>query len=147
MNDDSRPGGCLCGAVRFEVRVPSPIYSICHCGMCRRWGAGPLMSLHVDGSPAFTAGDELVTWYRGSAWGERGFCATCGSSLFWRLAEQPDTLTVVAVDALDDASDFTLHRHIYVDAQPARYAFGDDRPRLTEAEVLAEIGIEPDGAA
>ena len=105
------------------------------------------MSLHVDGQPAFTAGPELVTWYLGSTWAERGFCAICGSSLFWRLSEQPEILTVVAVDALDDASDFTLHRHIYVDAQPARYAFGDDRPRLTEAEVLAEIGIEPEGAA
>ena len=134
MTEIARAGGCLCGAVRFEVSVPSATYSICHCRMCRRWSAGPFMSSHAEGAPRFTAGGDLVTWYRGSPWAERGFCSRCGSTMFWRLAEQPDTLTAVSVEALDEASEFTLHRHIYVDAQPARYAFGDDRPRVTEAE-------------
>ena len=141
-SDQRRTGGCLCGAVRFEVTVPEATYSICHCAMCRRWSAGPYMSVHCPGDATFP-NDEGLAWYRGSKWAERGFCNKCGSSLFYRLAENPGALLVVAVDAIDDADDVTLDRHIYVDAKPARYDFADDRPRLTEAEVLAEIGVTP----
>ena len=140
MSDNMRAGGCLCGAVRFEVEVPDPRFSLCHCGMCRRWSAGPFMTVHSPGPWRFVEAAGLA-WYRGSQWAERGFCKTCGSSLFWRLAEQPDRMLIVSVEALDEASDITLNRHIYVDAQPDRYAFDDDRPRITEAQLMAELGL------
>ena len=28
--------GCLCGAVRFELQLPSKWCAHCHCSMCRR---------------------------------------------------------------------------------------------------------------
>ena len=36
-------GQCLCGAVKFTVKNISNKVDACHCGMCRRWGGGPLM--------------------------------------------------------------------------------------------------------
>ena len=136
-----RSGRCLCGAVRFEANVPQESFSMCHCGMCRRWTAGLFMTVQAVGPLQLVAGADTVSWHRSSAWAERGFCSRCGSSLFWRLAEDPDRFTQISVEALDDVSGFTLHRHTHVDAQPARYAFADDRPRVTEAELLAELGI------
>lgn len=133
-----RAGGCLCGAVRFEVEVPELTYAICHCGMCRKWSAGPLMSVHCPGNATFTE-DTGLAWYRGSEWAERGFCNTCGTSLFWRLANAPEELLIVSVEAFDTPDDFELERHIYADVQPGRYAFADDTPRVTEAEVMAEF--------
>jgi hypothetical protein len=100
------------------------------------------MAVHCPGNAKFTK-DEGLTWYRGSKWAERGFCARCGSSLFWRLADDPDAMLVVSAEAFDDSSDLTLDRHIYIDAKPPRYEFNDNRPRVTEAELLAELGIEP----
>jgi hypothetical protein len=131
----------LCGAVRFEVEVPKAEYAMCHCGMCRRWSAGPFMSVHCPGPGRFT-NDEGLAWYQGMPWAERGFCKKCGTSLFWRLAADPDREIVVSVEAFDEADDFTLDRHIYIDAKPARYDFADDRPRITEAELMKELGIE-----
>lgn len=143
---ETRAGGCLCGAVRFEIAVPEATYNICHCGMCRRWGAGPFMGVHCAGAPSF-AKDEGLAWYRGSKWAERGFCQRCGTSLFWRLAEDPGAMTVVSSEALDDAGDLALGRHIYIDAKPPYYDFADDRPRVTEAKLMAELGITPGGGA
>lgn len=143
MTTTAYKGHCLCGAVQFTVNVSDPTYSICHCDMCRRWSAGPFMSVHGDGPLAVDAGSNILKWYRGSQWAERGFCGQCGSTLFYRLAEQPDMFTAVSVDALDDGADLKLKRHIYVDSQPAHYAFADDTPRVTEAELMAELGIEP----
>jgi hypothetical protein len=33
----ARAGGCLCGAVRYQVRGPLRGIALCHCGQCRRW--------------------------------------------------------------------------------------------------------------
>ena len=100
------------------------------------------MSVHCRGTAKFI-NDEYLRWYRGSKWAERGFCSRCGSSLFWRLAEDPDAMLAVSVEAFDESDDLKLGRHIYVDAKPSRYEFDDDRPRVTEAQLLAELGITP----
>ncbi len=100
------------------------------------------MAVHCPGKPTFTSLEGLA-WYQGSDWAQRGFCARCGTSLFWRLAETPDAMTIVSAEAFDSADDLVLARHIYIDAKPERYDFRDDRPRVTEAELLAELGITP----
>lgn len=142
MVDKRRHGSCLCGAVRFDIAVPEPDFSICHCGMCRKWSGGPFEAAH-GGDLKFEKDDGL-SWYRSSEWGERGFCSRCGTVLFWRFADKSQDFVGVSVEALDENDDLTLHRHIYIDSKPARYDFADDRPRLTEAEFLAELGIEPE---
>ena len=101
------------------------------------------MAVHCSAPATFTQ-DVGLSWYRSSEWAERGFCTKCGSSLFYRLAADSDALLIVAVDALDDAADFMLERHIYVDAKPGRYEFADEQPRLTGAEFLAEMGAASD---
>ena len=100
------------------------------------------MSVHCPGDAEFEDPDA-VGWYRSSPWAERGFCKTCGSSLFWRMAEDHRAMLIVSVDSLDDAKDIKLHRHIYIDAKPDRYEFADDQPRITEKELMIELGIEP----
>ena len=142
---ERRQGGCLCGNVRYEVSVPHAEYAICHCDMCRKWSAGPYMSVHCRGDDVGWINDTRLRWFRSSKWAERGFCSTCGSSLFYRLANNPQMLLIVSVDSLDDASGITLKRHIYVDEQPDRYAFADTTPRITKAELMTEIGIKPEG--
>ena len=52
-------------------------------------------------------------------------------------------MLIISVEAFDESDDLTLGRHIYVDAKPSRYEFDDDRPRVTEAQLLAELGITP----
>lgn len=140
-NVDRMHGQCLCGTVEFEVDVPERTYSICHCGMCRRWSGGPLMSVHCPAPNTEWLNDEGLTWYQGTPWAQRGFCSRCGASLFWRFAQEPEGMLIVSVDALEDAGDFTLDRHIYSDARPDRYDFADDCPRVTEAELMKELGL------
>ena len=139
QESEQEGGGCLCGAVRFEVTVPEKQFAICHCGMCRKWSAGPFMSVHCPGEGARFPEDQGLHWYRGSEWAERGFCGICGTSLFWRLADTPDEMLIISVEAFDNADKFKLAEHIYTDAQPDRYAFADDCPHLTEAEILAQF--------
>ena len=61
-------GQCLCGAVEFEVDVPMRTYSVCHCGLCRRWSGGPLMSVHCPEPKTKWLNNEGLTWYQGTPW-------------------------------------------------------------------------------
>ncbi len=76
-------GSCLCGAVRFEVDVPLPPPDACHCTQCRKHSGHMFVSTDVPRSAVTMDGAENVSWYRSSEKVRRGFCATCGSSLFW----------------------------------------------------------------
>ena len=140
MESKRRAGGCLCGAVRFEVTVEESHFNICHCGMCRRWSAGPFHAVHCPPDATFSK-DQGLAWYQGSAWAERGFCRQCGTSLFWRLADTPDQELIVSVEALDDAQDLELERHIFIDSKPDRYDYRDDVPRVTQEELMKELGF------
>ena len=55
-------GGCLCGAVRYEVRGPLRDILICHCVECRRWHG------NVAASTAAARTDLALTGQRGLRW-------------------------------------------------------------------------------
>ena len=83
MSDSKRvaTGGCLCGAVRYEVRGPLRDVINCHCSMCQRLhgGAGPhTKARKADITVTVDAG---LAWYRTSEVARRGFCRICGSGV------------------------------------------------------------------
>lgn len=131
-------GRCICGAVEFTGRpVASRGIGACHCGQCRRWaGGGPFMAIRFENGVTVEKG-EALRWFKSSDYGERGFCSTCGSSLFWRAAGEP-TDWAINVSTLDDGHGQKIFEHIWVDFQPDWYGFTDDAPRKTEAQCLAE---------
>ena len=75
-------GGCVCGAVRFEVNGKLRDVVYCHCSRCRKWHG------HM-GAYTRTPKDGIV-WreQRGLKWHQmnpevrRGFCMECGSTMF-----------------------------------------------------------------
>lgn len=125
-------GGCLCRAVKFTAEVGDEVHA-CHCNMCRSWNGGPAIVAIAERIEL--EGD--VTRYDSSSWAERGFCARCGSNLFYRL--KPTDAYYVAMGAFDDQSRFKLADEIYIDEKPPAYDFAGDRPRLTGAEFLASL--------
>lgn len=137
-----RSGGCLCGAVRFTA-VPRKLeMDVCHCGMCRRWSGGVLMSVPCS---EVTIEDEAeLGTFISSDWAMRQFCRKCGTSLFWRLREGGDHVAV-AFQSFDDVSPFAFVEEIFIDEKPALYAFAGERTRKTGAQVVAEFAAKQAG--
>ena len=130
-------GQCLCGAVRFEVE-PATCRGIqvCHCGKCRRWSSGPYMAV-TAATPVRVPEDAPLAWYRSSTHGERGFCRSCGSTLFWRQPGQALNWEV-SVNALADGHGLDIAEHIWIEDKPDGYDFADDAPRRTAANVIGD---------
>lgn len=83
MMTEPRAGSCLCGEVTYRLNGPLRPVIVCHCGQCRK------MSGHFTGATQSLAVDIEISgaslkWFRSSDVAERGFCGTCGSTLFWR---------------------------------------------------------------
>ena len=118
-------GRCLCGAVTYAAEAAPAAPVACHCGQCRRqsghyWAASqvPEDALAIDGD---------VTWFESSPGVRRGFCAVCGSVMFWRR-EGEDTVSVSA-GSLDMPEGMRLERHIFTGDAGRYYEIADGLPR------------------
>lgn len=77
-------GGCLCGAVRFEITAPFLSAGYCHCTHCqRRTGTASSVNGRVP-QDAFRliGGERGLRAYTPPAGKPKLFCALCGSALF-----------------------------------------------------------------
>lgn len=135
-------GHCLCGGVQFETGEIHHL-DACHCAMCQRWTGGPFLGADYRNGEVTITKDETLSWYASSEWARRGFCNTCGSSLFYRLNGNEDFWAVCA-GTLDLSADTTISKEIFVDEKPAYYALSGERPRLTGAEFLASLEGQSD---
>jgi hypothetical protein len=129
-------GKCLCGSVSITAPDHTEM-NACHCGMCRRWGGGPLLTVHC-GSDVQIAGAESVTVFKSSEWAERAFCGKCGAHLYYRLI--PANEYVVPAGFFQDGTQFSFREEIFIDKKPGYYAFSNETTKLTEAEVFAKYG-------
>lgn len=108
-------GGCLCGAVRFRATLPDREVGACWCSQCRRQNSGPLIAVACATSWSI---DGRVTTFRASDAATRGFCAVCGSTLYWQGDGQPVEFTLGALDHRDG---YRLVRAIHPEGRPAFY--------------------------
>lgn len=77
---ETRKGGCLCGAVRFEADLTKREFGACHCEMCRRWTGSALLGITVPTGNVRWTGEEHIATRQTSSWAMRAWCRDCGSN-------------------------------------------------------------------
>lgn len=132
-------GQCLCGAVKFTAVPAKMEMDVCHCSMCRRWSGGTFMAVMCDTSVQIE-NEAALGVYRSSEWGERLFCSTCGSSLFWRGVH--DGKMAVSMQAFAEPERFHFAEEIFINNKPANYDFANDTHRMTGEEFLAALAAK-----
>jgi hypothetical protein len=120
-------GSCLCGAINFEVRGALPAPTACHCSKCRKHSGHFEASTDVPRSSVTVIGSENLTWYHTSEKVRRGFCSTCGASLFWDPIHKD--WTAIAMGAFDGLTHTKLLRHIFVADKGDYYEICDGLPQ------------------
>ena len=122
-------GSCECRAVTFSVEGPLRPTWACHCIQCRKTSGHYWASTEVPTARLNMIKYDSLKWYRSSEQARRGFCATCGSSLFWQEDDQ-DTISIGA-GTLDDlpGGATTLEKHIFMADKGAYYDVTDGVPQ------------------
>jgi hypothetical protein len=136
-----RSGRCLCGTIRFTAARVSDSVGACHCSMCRRWGGGPLLAVDCGTEVAFEGAGNLSV-YDSSPWAERGFCAKCGTHMFYRLKGSHQY--IMPAGLFEDDSAFVLDQQIFIDDKPGYYDFANQTVTMTGAEVFAKYAPPSD---
>jgi hypothetical protein len=124
---DRATGRCLCGAVQFEVRGPLRDVLLCHCLECRRWSGHVFAATSAQKDDLVLLASDALRWIaspESESDARRGFCAECGSSLFWD-APARETISIAA-GALDEPTGLRTIGHVYVSQVGDYYELLDD---------------------
>lgn len=103
---------CLCGSVKIKVDGELPEGDACHCSQCRKQSGHYWASVDLATDRVTIDGEENVRWYQASEKVRRGFCATCGSFLFWDPIHHDKI--AIALGAFDGPTQTKLFSHIFV---------------------------------
>ena len=130
----SSTASCLCGSVKITAKDINPNFTVCHCESCRAWGGGPFFAVQC-GTNVDIEGGEKINKYDSSTWASRGFCADCGTHLFYQLKETGAyNMPVGLFPKLDG---LTMTMQYFSDQRPDYYCFSNETKELTKAEIMA----------
>ena len=126
--DETRAGGCLCGAVRFEARGAPLWVAHCHCTSCRRTTASAFTT-YAGYRPEAVAFLSDQPKKRSSSPGVmRGFCADCGTPLSFESERWPDEIHLF-VCSFDDPGTLDPEAHVFTAEAVPWLRLADHLPR------------------
>jgi hypothetical protein len=123
-------GGCMCGAVRYELRSEPFDCGWCHCRTCQLNSGAPAMAFGSVPPQDFvwTRGEEQVRSVASSTFGRRSFCGRCGTPFLMQVDHQPETVDFSVV-TLDDPGAVEPGFHIFWSSKVPWFNPADDLPR------------------
>lgn len=122
---DIYTGSCLCGDVSYQITGPLRPIIACHCNQCRKTSGNFVTATQVSLDQLSLTNKDGLNWYASSQSARRGFCAHCGSNLFWQRNDEPK-ISIMA-GTLDGPTGLKIDRHIFTE-------FAGDYYHVTEAE-------------
>ena len=123
-------GGCLCGAVGYEVEDAFDAAFYCHCSRCRRATGSafkPMASIKT-GKLSLTQGGGEVLTYGTPPDTHDVHCGVCGSFLYSVIADNGNTH--VAMGTLIDSPSVRPSFHMFVASKADWYEITDDLPQF-----------------
>ena len=136
MSENSKQpltGRCLCGGVVYEVDFIQPNMSHCHCQMCRRFH-GAAFATYGEARPEhfrWLQGESLLSEYLADNGTTRRFCNTCGSSLSFEPAHNPENMIEFSLATLDHDIPHLPDAHIFTDFKASWFTINDDLPQFS----------------
>lgn len=136
-------GQCLCGAVTISALLKKPELTACHCDMCRRHTSSVFVGLTPVQDTLEIAGPAKS--FRSSDWAERGFCETCGSTLWYGTVH--DGARYLAAGLFENAAGGQVKYEYFSEKCPTGYRLEDVPKRMTTEETIAFFTGETEGNA
>ncbi|MCM2568990.1 GFA family protein [Janthinobacterium kumbetense] len=124
MENVVQTGGCLCGAVRFEVTGEGSNPHSCSCRNCQQHTGAPTVAWmeFARDQVRWTGSAGAPATYRSSEYSSRAFCAACGSSI--GAIDNAPTVALL-VGSFDDPARaaFAPDYHAFDDVRPLWWHF------------------------
>ncbi len=130
MSDDSKmAGGCMCGAVRYEVTGESFGVAHCHCNSCRKHNGGPVVTLAGYNKDQVTFSGDERKMYESSPGVGRAFCGKCGTPLTWEGESGGAYIFEFHISTFDNPDALVPTGHSFDAERIAWFDIADNLPR------------------
>lgn len=120
-------GSCLCGAITYQSDAAPRNSVACHCSQCRKTSGHYWSATQVPTDGLRISGTDHLRWYKSSVTARRGFCDTCGASLFWEM--EGEGMTSIGSGTIDGRSGLVTEKHIFCADQGDYYDIADGLPQ------------------
>lgn len=126
-------GGCLCGAVRFEItgKISDIVY--CHCSQCRKaQGSAFATNGNIQATEfRILSGEDKLTAYAAGPTLTKYFCKTCGSPILSKNSSKPDVVRI-RVGTIESEIAEKPVAHIFTSSKATWDVICDDLPQYAE---------------
>lgn len=138
----TRTGGCLCGAVRFEVTGEPHVAGACYCRDCQYTSGGGAAygEMYPADAVSVTRGElrDYVSRAESGSDVHRLFCPACGTHLIsYNSANQ--RFRAIKPGTLDDPSGFRSQGSLWTRSAQPWHRMPDDVPSWETQPCLEEI--------
>jgi hypothetical protein len=124
-------GGCLCGAVRYQIEAQPIVTRYCWCRLCQYLAMGNAAVSVCFASDALSTTGELRDFSSIAESGNRmhrRFCPICGTQMFSEAESRPH-LIFVRAGTLDDREIAKPAATIWTSEAPSWACMNDDLPK------------------
>lgn len=130
---DAVSGSCLCGKLGFSSRLPTLWVAHCHCTLCQKNSGAAFVTWAGFSEADVTISDNagVLRWYSATENAYRGFCTTCGSTVFFKSARWPGELHITVVN-FSAKLDREPQAHVNWDTHRSWLHLDDGLPRQPE---------------
>lgn len=143
-NEIGLTGGCQCGAARYRLDAKPDGAVICHCRMCQKASGGPFMAFCGVPVSSFALTRGSISRFQSSDIAERGFCASCGTPLTYRV--MGSERIGVSLGSLDNPNAVEPEEQLGTESRVLWLAESLSRPEASIAGWLRSRNIETVGS-
>ena len=125
-------GGCLCGAVRYDLTAPPLFVHACHCRDCQRHtGSAFVVNAMVLAKDLLVTKGALAPWPAPAAKGNKHFihrCTQCQGAVWSSYGGQATAMVYLRAGTLDAPEDLPPRAHIFTRTKQPWVALPKDVP-------------------
>ena len=114
-------GGCLCGAIRYELATPVETLVACYCSDCRHAsGTAASINARVAASAFRIVSGKTRIFAKAADSGRllhRHFCSDCGSPIYSQHADGPE-MVILKAGSLDSDAGMKIGANIWARSRP-----------------------------
>lgn len=124
-------GGCQCRAIRYRISGDPLITALCHCSMCRRASAAPVVAWAMFRESQVDFLQSAPTVYESSPGVRRGFCPRCGTQISFTADFIPGLIDMT-IGSLDHPEEMPPTQHAWDSRRLPWMKFADGLPHHPE---------------
>ena len=126
---DKLTGGCMCGAIRYQVDGRPDRVLHCHCQSCRQHTGAAAATLAVFAPEQVRFSGSARKLFNSAPGVGRAFCPDCGSSLSWETTLGEEGICALHISTFDDPEQLPANGHSFYMERISWFDIADELPR------------------